>query len=187
MKEDINKTVEVLRAGGTILYPSDTLWGLGCDATNTKAVQKVMKIKNRPKDASFIILVEKEGRLSDYVENIPEILWDLMKTFDTPTTVIYPKGKNLAKNVMALDGSIAIRIVKDEFCRKLIAKLNKPIVSTSANFSGEVSPLMFKEISERLKKSVNYVVESNREKLNKIKASTIIKITDEGEFEIIRQ
>ncbi|MEZ5196160.1 MAG: L-threonylcarbamoyladenylate synthase [Bacteroidales bacterium] len=187
MEEDIRKAVEVLKSGGTILYPTDTLWGVGCDATNSRAVQKVIKIKNRPGDSSFIILIEKEGRLSEYVENIPEILWDLIKTFDTPTTVIYPKGRNLAKNVMAKDGSIAIRIVKDEFCRKLIARLDKPIVSSSANFSGEASPLMFKDISEAFQKRVNYIVQSNRNKLNKVKASTIIKLQADGEFKIIRQ
>lgn len=187
MEEDINKAAEVLKGGGTVLYPTDTLWGIGCDATNFRAVQKVIKVKNRPGDSSFIILVEKEGRLNEYVEDIPEILWDLLKTFDTPTTVIYPKGKNLAKNVTAKDGSIAIRIVKDEFCRKLIARLNKPIVSSSANFSGETQPLMFKDISEGFRKRVNYIVESNRDKLNKVKASTIIKLQPDGEFQIIRQ
>lgn len=187
MEEDINKAVEVLKSGGIILYPTDTLWGIGCDATNTKAVQKVFKVKNRPGDFSFIILIEKEGRLSEYVENIPEILWDLLKSFDTPTTIIYPKGKNLAKNVMAKDGSIAIRIVKDEFCRKLISRLDKPIVSSSANFSGEGSPLMFKDISEAFKKRVNYIVQTNRHKLAEVKASTIIRLHPDGEFEIIRQ
>lgn len=187
MEEDINKAVDILKKGGTILYPTDTIWGIGCDATSNKAVQKIIKLKQRGKDLSFIILVEKESRINEYVEEVPEILWDLLKSFDAPTTVIYPKAKNLAKNVAAQDGSIGIRLVKDDFCKKMIARFDKPIVSTSANFSGEISPVMFKEISEELKNTVDYVVKSHRPKLNKVKASTIIKLKPSGEFEIIRQ
>ena len=187
MEKEIDKAIEVLKKGGTILYPTDTIWGIGCDATNSKAVQKVLKIKNRLKNFSFIILVEKDRRISDYVEQIPEITWDLLSGFDMPVTVIYPKAKNLAKNVMAKDGSIAIRVVKYEFCQRLIAKFGKPIVSTSANISGEHPPVMFKDISDELKKEVDYVVQIHRDKLSKVKASTIIKIKLNGEFDIIRQ
>ena len=187
MEKEIDKAIEVLKKGGTILYPTDTIWGIGCDATNSKAVQKVLKIKNRLKNFSFIILVEKDRRISDYVEQVPEITWDLLSGFELPVTVIYPKAKNLAKNVMAKDGSIAIRVVKYEFCQRLIAKFGKPIVSTSANISGEHPPVMFKDISDELKKEVDYVVQIHREKLSKVKASTIIKIKLNGEFDIIRQ
>ena len=187
MHEEIKKALEVLQNGGIILYPTDTVWGIGCDATNAKAVQKILKIKNRPKEFSFIILVEKDRRISDYVEEIPAITWDLLSGFDLPVTVIYPKGKNLAKHVIAKDGSIAIRVVKDEFCQRLIAGLKKPIVSTSANFSGEHPPVMFKDISEDMKKQVDYVVPLHHDKLSKIKASTIIKLKLNGEFDIIRQ
>ncbi|MCD4682296.1 MAG: threonylcarbamoyl-AMP synthase [Bacteroidales bacterium] len=187
MEEDIKKAVEVLKNSGTILYPTDTIWGIGCDATSNKAVQKIIKIKSRAKELSFIILVEKESRITDYVDKVPEILWDLLKSFDTPTTVIYPRSKNLAKNIAAKDGSIAIRLVKDEFCQRLISQLNKPIVSTSANFSGESSPFMFRDISDELKRSVDYIVKMHRKKLSKVKASTIIKLKPNGEFEIVRQ
>jgi L-threonylcarbamoyladenylate synthase len=187
MEEDIKKAVEVLKKGGTILYPTDTLWGIGCDATNNKTVQKVIKIKERRDNTSFIILIEKEKRILDYVKEVPEILWDLLKNIDTPLTIIYPNAKNLAKNVAAKDGSIGIRLVKNEFCEKMISKLNKPILSTSANFSGEKPPLMFKDISEKLKKKIDYIVQADQNKLNKIKASTIIKLKMNGEFEIIRQ
>ena len=187
MENAITKSVEVLKNGGTILYPTDTIWGIGCDATSSKAVQKILKLKNRPKDFSFIILVEKDRRISDYVEQIPEITWDLLSGFDLPVTVIYPKAKNLAKNVIAKDGTIAIRVVNDEFCQKVIAKLGKPIVSTSANITGESSPVMFKDISEEMKKQVDYVVPINHDKLSKTKASTIIKLKLNGEFDIIRQ
>lgn len=187
MEKEIKKAIEVLKNGGTILYPTDTIWGIGCDSTNSKAVQKVLKIKNRPKNFSFIILVEKDRRISDYVEQVPEITWDLLSGFDLPVTVIYPKAKNLAKNVISKDGSIAIRVVKDEFCQRLISTLKKPIVSTSANLTGESSPVMFKDISEEIKKQVDYVVPIHQDKLSKTKASTIINLKLNGEFDIIRQ
>lgn len=187
MEKAITKSVEVLKSGGTILYPTDTIWGIGCDATNSKAVQKILKLKNRPKDFSFIILVEKDRQIRDYVEQIPDITWDLLSGFDLPVTVIYPKAKNLAKNVIAKDGTIAIRVVKEEFCQQLIAKLGKPIVSTSANFTGEPSPVMFKDILEDIKKKVDYVVPIYQGKLSKTKPSTIIKLKLNGEFDIIRQ
>lgn len=187
MDKAITKSVEILKNGGTILYPTDTIWGIGCDATNSKAIQKILKIKNRPKNFSFIILVEKAPRINYYVEEIPDITWDLLSGFDLPVTVIYPKAKNLAKNVVAKDGSIGIRVVKDEFCQKVIAKLGKPIVSTSANLTGEQSPVMFKDISDEIKKQVDYVVPIHQDKLSKTKASTIIKLKLNGEFDIVRQ
>jgi L-threonylcarbamoyladenylate synthase len=186
MEEDIIKTVEVLKAGGVILYPTDTIWGIGCDATNAKAVQKLIQIKNRPKEFSFIILLENNQKITDYVKEVPEILWDLLNSFDAPTTIIYPNAKKLAKNVIADDGSIAIRVVDDEFCMKLISAFGKPIVSSSANFSGESSPVMFKDISPELKKKVDYIVKINQRKLNKVKASTIIRLKMNGEFDVVR-
>jgi L-threonylcarbamoyladenylate synthase len=187
MEKEINKAIEVLQKGGTILYPTDTIWGIGCDATNAKAVQRVLNIKNRPKGFSFIILVDNAQRINDYVVEVPEITWDLLSGFDLPVTVIYPKAKNLARKVIAKDESVAIRVVKNEFCRRLIARLDKPIVSTSANLSGESSPVMFKDISENLKKQVDYVVQIQQQTLSKTKASTIIKLKPNGEFDIIRE
>jgi L-threonylcarbamoyladenylate synthase len=186
MDEDIKKAVEVLKAGGTILYPTDTIWGVGCDPTNPKAVQKLMQIKNRPKEYSFIILLEDSKKITDYVEEVPDILWDLIDSFDAPTTIIYPKAKKLAKNVIGDDGSIAIRVVNDDFCKKLITEFGKPIVSSSANFSGEPSPVMFRDISPEFRKKVDYIIQSNQLKLNKVKASTIIRLNLNGEFDIIR-
>ncbi len=187
MDEEIVKAVAILKSGGTILYPSDTIWGVGCDATNSKAVQKVINLKNRPPQSSFIILIEKESRLKDYIAEIPEILWDLLSGIESPTTIIYPRAKNLPKNVVAVDGSIAIRLVHDEFCNKLIGKLNKPIISSSANFSGLKAPLMFKDISEEFKQRVDYIVNYNQDRLNKVKPSTIIKLKPNGTFDIVRQ
>jgi L-threonylcarbamoyladenylate synthase len=186
MEEDINKSIEVLKKGGTILYPTDTIWGIGCDATNVKAVQKIIQLKARPKEFSFIILLEDSSKITQYVEEVPDILWDLLQSFDSPTTIIYPGAKKLAKNVIADDGSIAIRIVNDGFCYKLISAFNKPIVSSSANFSGEPAPVMFRDISNELKKNVDYIVKTNQTKLNKVKASTIIRLKLNGEFDVVR-
>jgi len=186
MNEDIQEAVKVIKSGGTFLYPTDTIWGIGCDATNSKAVDKIYKIKERSKLSRFIVLVDSPAKILDYVEEIPDILWDLLKSLDSPTTIIYPKAKKLPKNVISKDGSIAIRIVKHEFCQRLIHILNKPIISTSANFSSEPSPVVFKDISEELKSKVDYIVKTGRDKMNKSKGSTIIKIKMNGEFEIIR-
>ncbi|MCD4747664.1 MAG: threonylcarbamoyl-AMP synthase [Bacteroidales bacterium] len=187
MKEEILNAVKVLKNGGIILYPTDTLWGIGCDATNYKAVQKVYKLKKRIGTNSLIILLDKEEKIINYVKNIPEILWDLLKNVDSPTTIIYPNAKNLAKNVIAKDKSIAIRIVRDEFCKKLINLFNKPIVSTSANISGEPTPIIFHNISNEIIENVDYVVKIDHDKLNKVKPSTIIKLKENGEYDVLRQ
>jgi len=187
MEEDIKKAISVLKAGGTILYPTDTIWGIGCDATNKSAVSKVYKIKNRTRDASYIILICKALLLKEYVKVLPPIIWDLVESIDTPTTIIYSGAKNLAKNVIHKDGSIGIRIVKDEFCCKLIEEFGKPIISTSANLSGDMAPYVFRDIPETIKSRVDYIVKSNRNMIKKTKASTIIKLNDNGEFEIIRR
>jgi L-threonylcarbamoyladenylate synthase len=187
MESDINKAVEVLKAGGVILYPTDTIWGIGCDATSSKAVNKVYKIKQRSSASPLLVLLDDEKKITQYVKEVPDILWDLLKNIDAPTTIIYPSAKNLAKELLARDGSIGIRIAKNEFCQKLIGAFGKPIVSTSANLSGAKPPVTFRDISPALIEKADYVIESYRNVINKIKASTIIKIKPNGEFEIIRQ
>ncbi|MEZ5147753.1 MAG: L-threonylcarbamoyladenylate synthase [Bacteroidales bacterium] len=187
MEEDIKKAIEVLKAGGTIIYPSDTIWGIGCDATNFKAAQKIYNIKSRKGKSNFIVLVDRIEKISEYVSKLPDITMDLLDSIDFPTTVIYPGAKNLAKNVMAADGSIAIRVVKSGFSHELINKFGKAIVSTSANFSGEPAPVMFKDISKDMLKMVGYVTETGRTTLKEAKASTIIRLKPNGEFEIIRE
>lgn len=186
MREELIKTVEVLKAGGTILYPTDTIWGIGCDATNSRAVQKVYKIKHRQFAKSMIILLDQEEKLTKYVKKVPETAWDLMKNIDTPLTIIYPHAKNLAKNVIARDKTIAIRIVRNEFCRKLISLFNKPIVSTSANISDEAIPLTFNDISPEIKNNVDHIVDLYKNNIQQVKPSTIIKINEDGEFRVIR-
>ncbi|MDX8554074.1 threonylcarbamoyl-AMP synthase [Tenacibaculum sp. 1B UA] len=174
----MNKTSEILfflNKGSTILYPTDTVWGLGCDATNEEAVKKIYKLKNREESKSLIILVDSIEMLQNHVENIPEKAFEILKTSEKPTTIIYNSSKGLASNTIASDNTIAIRIPKDEFCIQLIREFGKPIVSTSANVSGEPTPKSFSEISEEIKQNVNFVVKVNTDKVS-TKASTILKI-----------
>lgn len=187
MKQEIRNCIDVLRKGGTILYPTDTIWGIGCDATNPKAVQKVYKIKKRMESKSMIVLLDRKERLFSYLESIPNIALDLIDSVDTPLTIVYPNAQNLAKNIIAEDGTIAIRLVRYEFCYKLIRMFGKPIVSTSANISGQPSPLMFKSIPEEIISQVDYTVNLSREEIRETKPSTIIKLRTNGEFEIIRK
>jgi len=187
MKEIVAETVKYLKAGKTILYPTDTIWGIGCDATNSKAVQKVYKLKERVENKNLIVLLETADKLSDYMEKVPEVAYDLIESMDTPLTIIYPDSKGLAKNVIADDKSIAIRVVKNEFCIELLKAFAKPIVSTSANVSSEATPLTFSKISEKIKNNVGYTVNLSRNLINKVKPSTIIRLGVDGEFEIIRK
>lgn len=187
MLEEICNSINVLTKGGIILYPTDTVWGIGCDATNQKAVDRIYKLKKRSAAMPMIVLVNDSDMLKEYVKNIPEIAWDLINNIENPTTIIYPEAKNLAKNIIGFDNSIAIRIVKDEFCNQMITLFGKPIVSTSANFSGDTTPLMFSNISERIIQSVDYIVNLDHSKIKQLKPSTIIKLHDNGEYEVVRK
>lgn len=186
MKTEINNALDVLRKGGTILYPTDTVWGIGCDATNNKAVDKIFKLKKRSEHKTMIILLDEKEKLQRYVEHLPDITYDLINSIDTPTTIIYSHARNLAKNVIAKDGTVAIRIVQDDFCRELIRELDKPLVSTSANIAGEETPVVFSKISPEIYDYVDYVVKLRTKTINKLKPSTIIKLHDNGEYQIIR-
>ena len=187
MKDDINQALKILREGGLILYPTDTIWGIGCDATNAEAVRRIFQIKQRQDSKAMLVLIDNEVRLTQYIKEIPEIAWQLIEVIDKPTTIIYPGAKNIAENLIAEDGSIGIRIVKDEFCQKLIAQFRRPIVSTSANISGQESPMFFYEVSEAMQKSVDYVVKWRQEDHTTVKPSSIIKLGLGGEIQIIRQ
>jgi len=186
MENDIEKIVHVLSKGGLFIYPTDTIWGIGCDATNKKAIDKIYKLKHRIQEKSFIILVKDKQDVLNYVLKVPDIAWDFIEQFNAPLTVVYPRAKNLPPNAVAPDGSVAIRITKDSFCAKIIEKFGKPIISTSANVSGDVPPLVYSMISKEILDKVNYVSEYKRDKVTEIKPSTIIKIDDEGQIEIIR-
>jgi L-threonylcarbamoyladenylate synthase len=186
MQTEINNALKVLKKGGIILYPTDTVWGIGCDATNSKAISKVYNIKSRAENKSLIILVDEMDRLQEYVEKVPEQVKDLIQNYHKPLTVVFPKAKNLAKNLIAKDGTIAIRVVNHQFCKQLIKALDKPLVSTSANVSGTTTPIVFRDISDFIKEKVNYVVNIEQEKLNPSSPSTVIKIDDDGNYEILR-
>jgi len=182
----MEKALEILKNGGVILYPTDTIWGIGCDATNVEAINKIFEIKKREKTKSMIILVENERRLQDLVD-VPEMAWQIIDLSEKPVTIVYENPKNLPKEILAEDGSIGIRLVKDDFCKKLIGKLNKPLVSTSANFSGDKSPLKFSDISEELIDAVDYAVEKNRESISKYSGSSVIKIWNDGRVKVLRE
>lgn len=183
---DLHACLDALRKGGTILYPTDTIWGLGCDATQAGAVEKIYAIKERDPSKSMIILVSDVGMLNRFVKSIPAIAWDLMEAADHPLTIIYDGCRNLAPNVPAADGTIGVRMVNDDFCQALLRKLGKPIVSTSANFSGKPSPSNFSEIDPQLQTRVDYVVQWRQNDFHAGRASSIIRIKENGEFRIIR-
>lgn len=187
---DINQAVEeavkILREGGVILYPTDTIWGLGCDATNPAAVEKVYKIKHRADSKSLIILVNGLDMLCRYVKEIPEMADQLIEVSDKPLTIIYPGAINLAPNVIAEDGTVGIRVCEQEFCQRLIARFRKPIVSTSANISGENSPASFLDISKEIEDAVDWVAEPHLEEGSTGKPSSIILLGLRGEVKVIR-
>jgi len=187
MEDAIKNCLAALQNGGTILYPTDTIWGIGCDATDPVAVEKVYLLKKRVSRKNLIILLDRADKLRDYISDVPEIAWDLLKKVDTPLTIIYPKAINLAGNVVAEDGSVAIRIVKNEFCKNLIHAFGKPIVSTSANFSGASPPLSFRNIAREIIRGVDYVVNESLDQIHELKPSRIIKLEQTGEFRIIRK
>jgi L-threonylcarbamoyladenylate synthase len=187
MNEDINKALEVLRNGGVILYPSDTIWGIGCDATNAEAVKRIYGIKEREDSKSMLVLVHSEAMLPTYVGEMPEVAWELLEAATEPMTIIYPGAKNLAPNLVGADGTIGIRVTTDEFCRTLISRFKKPIVSTSANISGQPSPGNFDEIDPALHRQADYVVRWRQDDLSRAKPSSIIKLGPGGEIEILRK
>ena len=182
----MEQIIQTLKSGGTILYPTDTIWGIGCDATNIDAIEKIFEIKKREKTKSMIILVESEKRLQDLVD-VPEMAWEIMDLSEKPVTIIYDHPKGLPKELLAEDGSIGIRLVKNDFLKKLISKLNKPLVSTSANFSGEKSPMKFSDISQEIVDAVDFVVEENQDKVSEYSGSSIIRVWSDGRVKVIRE
>ncbi len=178
--------IDTLKSGGTILYPTDTIWGIGCDATNADAINKIFEIKKREKNKSMIILVESEKRLQDLVE-VPEMAWEIMDLSEKPVTIIYENPKGLPKEILAEDGSIGIRLVKDNYLKKLIGKLNKPLVSTSANLSGDKSPMKFSDINDEIINSVDAVAEENHDKISEYSGSSVIRMWNDGRVKVLRE
>jgi len=186
LQEEIKHSVDLLKKGKIILYPTDTIWGIGCDATNTKAVQRIYKLKNRDDSKSMIILLDSIDSLKNYVEQVPPIAYDLIKNSASPITIVYNGAKNISKKLIAQDGTIAIRIVKGRFTAEVIKQLGKPLVSTSANISGQPTAGTFVLISDEVKNQVDYIVTHFREKTRNIKPSTVIKLEENGKFTILR-
>jgi len=184
--DDIQSCLEVLRQGGLILYPTDTVWGIGCDATNEAAVKQIYRLKNRMDSKALIVLVANEVSILNYVDMPALKIFDYIKGIHKPTTVIYQNAKQLPKNLVATDGSIAIRICNDFFCKTLIEQFGKPIVSTSANVSTYPTPLCFQDISIEIKQGVHYIVKHRQEETTMQQPSSIIKWEPSGEINIIR-
>ena len=183
---DIKKAVEVMKKGGVILYPTDTVWGIGCDATNAEAVAKIYKIKRREESKAMICLVDSDNRVQRYVRDVPEVAWDVMTLATKPTTVILDGADGLAPNLIAEDGSIAIRITREEFSKELCYRMQRPIVSTSANISGEPAAQNYRDISEEILNAVDYVCKSRRNEHKPHQPSSIIRLRKDGEVTIIR-
>tara|TARA_R110002050_G_scaffold133111_1_gene255389 strand:- start:1092 stop:1652 length:561 start_codon:yes stop_codon:yes gene_type:complete len=186
MKIEIENCIAILKKGGLILYPTDTVWGIGCDATNAEAVEKVFQLKKRSDKKSLICLVSDFKMLNEYIEDVPEVAYDILKFAKKPTTIIYDDPIRVAENIIAEDNSLAMRVPKDDFCKKLIKKLRKPLVSTSANVSGEKTPQSFSEIDPVILEGVDYVVNLQHEKKSG-KPSAIIKLKNDGSVKVIRK
>ena len=183
---EVNKCCELLKEGKVIIYPTDTIWGIGCDATNSAAVDKIYSVKERSKGKGLIVLVDSVEMLNDYVNNLPPIAPDIIRSAKNPLSIVYSESKGLASNVSA-DSTICIRVVDNDFCKALIHKLGRPITSTSANLAGDKAPSIYVEITEQIKSSVDYVVQLYHDVLTKPKASTIIRLYEDNHFDIIRQ
>lgn len=186
-QEDIKNAIEVMKQGGVILYPTDTVWGIGCDATNAEAVAKVYKIKKRDDSKALICLVDSDARLQRYVRNVPNVAWDILDIATKPTTIILDGAINLAPNLIAEDGSIALRITQEPFSHELCYRFQKPLVSTSANISGEPAAANYNDISQELLDAVDYVCFSRRQEHKPHTPSSIIKLKEDGEVTIIRK
>lgn len=186
MEDEIKKACEVMQAGGIILYPTDTIWGIGCDATDPEAVKRVYDLKKRVDNKAMLVLIDSPAKLNAYMEQVPDIAWDLIEIADRPLTIIYPNARNLAANLLGEDGSVGIRVTNEEFSRKLCERFRKPVVSTSANLSGQPSAATFAEIADEIKQGVDYIVGYRQDDRTKAKPSGILKLSVNGEVVVIR-
>lgn len=186
INQEVHKAFEIIQNGGIILYPTDTVWGIGCDATNAEAVKKIYALKQREESKSMIVLMNGEKMMYNVFKEIPEVAWQILDLSEKPTTLILDNPKNIAPNIIAEDNTLGVRLVKEPFCYKLMERLKKPLVSTSANISGMPTPKSFKEISPEILNGVDYVVNLHHEKICD-KPSTIIKLTNDNQVKIIRK
>jgi L-threonylcarbamoyladenylate synthase len=187
MQNTIHEAIQTLKSGGVLLYPSDTIWGLGCDVRNEQAIDRILALKNRPSSKGLIVLISKIEQLSEYVEQVPDLAWDLVEFAENPLTIIYPKGKNVSPALLGTDGSIAIRLVKDEFCKGLIYRYQRAIVSTSANLSGEPSPINFASIAPSIISGVDGILKNPVGDGPAKKASKIVQLGLHGDYKLIRE
>lgn len=187
MIEDIKKACQVLSEGGIILYPTDTIWGIGCDATNEEAVRRVYELKQRADSKAMLVLVDSPVKVDFYVDEVPDVAWDLIELSEKPLTIIYSGARNLAPNLLAEDGSVGIRVTSENFSRQLCQRFRKAVVSTSANISGQPSPANFSEISDDIKAAVDYIVTYRQDDISKPKPSGIVKLGKGGVIKIIRE
>jgi L-threonylcarbamoyladenylate synthase len=185
--DDIKSCLETLRQGGLIVYPTDTIWGIGCDATNDAAVEKIFTLKNRSESKNLITLVCDEAMLNRCVQHVPTVAWDIIEYSEKPVTIIYEKISRISEKAIADDGTAAIRLVKDPFCKMLIHKFGKPIISTSANLSNMPSPAVFNDIEDSILTGVDYVVKFRQQETAKHTPSSIIRILNNGEVKVIRK
>ncbi len=186
INQEVHKAFEIIKEGGIILYPTDTVWGIGCDATNPNAVAKIYQLKQREETKSMIVLMNGEKMIYNVFKEVPEVAWQIIDLSEKPTTIILDQPRNVAANLIASDKTLGIRLVKEPFCFKLMEKMKKPLVSTSANISGQPTPIAFKDISQEIIKGVDYVVNLHQDKIAG-KPSTIIKLTNDSRVKVIRK
>ncbi len=187
LRDEVKKAFDIVQQGGIILYPTDTIWGIGCDASNTEAIQKIYTLKQREQQKSMIILLDTENKLESYIREVPALAYDLIEFTENPLTLVMPGAKNISPALIAEDGSVGVRVSNHPFCQQLIQRLRKPLVSTSANISGQPSPQNFMQISPEIIDGVDYVVDLDQHDLSAKKPSTIMRLHPSGLFEFIRK
>ena len=187
LKDEVANAFKVIQEGGIILYPTDTIWGIGCDATNTEAVKKIYRLKQRDEAKSMIILLDTENKLESYISDMNPLAYDLIEYAENPLTLVMPGAKNISPTLISSDGSIGIRVAKHEFCQQLVQRLRKPLVSTSANISGKPSPQYFSQIDDEIINGVDYVVDLEQHSMEIKRPSTIMRLAPDGKFEFLRK
>lgn len=187
LRDEVNQALQSIQQGGIILYPTDTIWGIGCDATNTEAIKKIYQLKQRDEAKSMLILVDTENKLESYIRDVPAIAYELIEYAENPLTLVMPGAKNISPALISSDGSVGIRVSSHPFCQQLIQRLRKPLVSTSANISGQPSPQNFSQISDEIKAGVDYVVNLEQDSHAVKKPSTIMRLEPDGRFEFLRR
>ena len=187
LRDEVAKALKVVQDGGIILYPTDTIWGIGCDATNTDAIKKIYQLKQRDEAKSMIILLDTENRLESYIKEVPPVAYELIEYAENPLTLVMPGAKNISPAIISEDGSVGIRVARHDFCQQLIQRLRKPLVSTSANISGKPSPQNFGQIDQEIIDGVDYVIDLEQYSAELKKPSTIMRLQPDGRFEFIRR